>query len=134
MDIYTTENHSSINKQCVTVYYGQLRNENMHTPIRPGRYRFTECTSYQNGPKLRCHGKSPIQDYKPRFYGFSFGFNCGRYQRTESLKGLSFNVSIYDETNETTCIQIPIPKYDVGSVKCSRYYSHTSLPNLVGDS
>ena len=131
MDIYTNENDTSIQKQCSTISYGQLRNENLHKPIRPGEYRFTRCDKYENGSKINCRGKTPMQDYIPRHYGVSFGFIWGIDQRTESLMGLSFNISIYEETNKTSCFTIQM--VDHGTVKCSKYYSHTSLPNLVGD-
>ena len=130
LEIYTEENHTNIKNQCSTVDYGQLRNENFHTMLRPERYRFTRCKKYQNGTQIKCHGKTYIQDFIPRYYSFSFGFYCFEVKST-SLKGLSYNISIYEETNETSCIEIP--KYDPGSVKCSNNYSHMSLPNLMGD-
>ena len=136
MDIYTNENHKNLKKQCTSVYYGQLRNENLHTFIRLGRYRFTTCDKYDNGSKIICHGNTSIQDYTPRYYGFSFGFNCGRDQQTESLMGLAFNVSIFNESNETSCFKIPkyTPYHDTPDlVKCATYYTHTSLPNMIGD-
>ena len=47
-----------------------------------------------------------IQDYVPRNYGFSFGYDC-MYSERPSLRGLSFNVTISEQTNKTTCIKMP---------------------------
>ena len=36
-------------------------NEYIHTPIKPGRYRFTRCNKLdQNNSEIKCHGKTPI--------------------------------------------------------------------------
>ena len=95
--------------------------------MRLGRYRFSYCENFKNDSKLRkCNGSATIQDYIPRNFGFSFGFYCGHAKY--SLKGLKFNISIYDQTNETECY--PIPNDDF--IQCRNHYSHMSLPNLVG--
>ena len=70
-----------------------------------------------------------IQDYKPRYYGFSFGYYCGNLVRP-SLRGLSFNFSIFAQSNKTTCKRIPEVKD--GFFKCHEMYPYSSLPNLVG--
>ena len=46
-----------------------------------------------------CHGKKTIQDYIPRSFAISFGFFCGRAEGN-SLKDLTYTISIYDQTNE----------------------------------
>ena len=55
-------------------------------------------------------------------------FYCGHAKYF--LKGLKFNISIYDQTNDTECY--PIPNDDF--IQCRNHYSHMSLPNLVGGS
>ena len=126
-DIYTTENHKNIEKKCSSVNYGQVANEDLHWRMRLGTYRFSHCENFKNDSKLRkCRGSASIQDFIPRNFGFSFGFYCGHAK--SSLKGLKFNISIYDQTNKTKCY--PIPKNDF--IQCGNYYSHMSLPNLFG--
>ena len=107
LDIYTTKSDANFFANCSVDSYGQLRNENLHTPLntRHKEYRFTNCTKDHFGI-LYCFGEIQIQDFKPRKYGFSFGYDCSKPfdgKRKRSLKGLSYNVSIYDQTNVTKC-------------------------------
>ena len=67
-----------------------------------------------------------IQDYKPRHFSFSFGFYC-KQKLSKSLKGLWYNVSLYSQTNETSCLPMP----ENISYNCSKYYSQVSLLNLI---
>ena len=76
---------------------------------------------------MTCHGKKTIQDYIPRTFAISFGFFCGRAEE-KSLKGLTYNISIYDQTNETKCTPIPYNPHN----PCFWQYRHTTLPNLIG--
>ena len=52
-----------------------------------------------------------------------------------SLKGLQYNMTIYGQTNETQCISMAMVETGFSDEIriCSRLYSHTSLPNLVGN-
>ena len=70
-----------------------------------------------------------IQDYKPRHYGFSFGYHCLKLVRP-SLRGLSFNFTIFGQTNKTTCTKTP--HVDDGFFNCHQFYTYTSFPNLIG--
>ena len=132
-DIYTTRDDSNLVKNCSINNFGQLRNENLHTPLKPGTYRFTTCkTDKANTHMLNCQGKTTIQDYIPRHYGFSFGFKCEQLMKG-SLKGVTYNISIYDQTNDTNCLPIPRYKETDYAEHCGRLYSHVSLPNLIGN-
>ena len=79
---------------------------------------------------FHCEGKTTIQDYKPRYYGFSFGYDCDIPVKP-SLVGLSYNFTISGQSNRTQCLPFPhIP----GPIKeCTKFYDHISLPNMIGN-
>ena len=79
---------------------------------------------------LQCEGKSIIQDYKPRHYRFSFGYNCDISPKP-SLIGLSYNFTISGQSNKTRCF--PLPHYPTKTIQeCMGFYDHITLPNLIG--
>ena len=138
MDIYTTKYDRNLHKRCLKGF-GQLRNENLHIPLSLRKrsllnlqHRFPNCSmDLKDSDIIHCHGKTTIQDYIPRHYGFSFG-SCEQLVRG-SLKGLRYNISIYNQNNETNCSSIN-PVRDVRGIEhCGLLYSHMSLPNLIGD-
>ena len=132
LDIYTTENDRNLEENCSMKVFGQLFNEDLHTPMRPRTkpYRLTTCKLDEVDPDmLHCEGRAMIQDYIPRKYGFSFGYSCEKLV-TPSLRGLSFNFTISGQSNKTTCIKIP--EVNDGFFMCHNFYSYTSLPNMVG--
>ena len=131
LDIYTTEDDQNLRTKCSNNVYGQLRNENLYTPLRHGTYRFTTCKLDDvDSDLLHCKGRITIQDYKPRQYGFSFGYPCHELVRP-SLVELSFNFTILAQSNRITCIKTP--KNSNRFFKCHEFYDHTSLPNFIGD-
>ena len=133
LDIYTSENDQNFRTKCSNDGYGQLRNENLHTPLilRHEPYRFTKCSLNDTDSYiLYCKGGTTIQDYIPRHYGFSLGYYCREPVRP-SLHGLSFNFTISAQSNETRCTNLP--NRNGGFLKCQKFYSYTSLPNLIGD-
>ena len=133
LDIYTTEDDLNLQKNRSINVFGQLRNENLHTPMRHRSkpYRYTTCKLDEvDSDMLRCEGRAMIQDYKPRDYGFSFGYDC-MYSERPSLRGLSFNFTISGQTNKTTCIKIP--EVDDGFFMCHQIYNYASLPNMIGN-
>ena len=128
LHIYTTDSdiQNDIASQCHNKKYGQLRNENLHTPLnaRLNPYRFTTCILNKTDKVVYCNGKTTIQDYKPRNYSFSFGFYCGHYSKPPSLKGLSFYISIYKQKNKTKCVPAPVNKE---FPSCWKFYDHMSI-------
>ena len=126
MGIYTTDSNINLKKNCSVKKSGQLYNEDLFFPLRPGGSRNHNCIIISNG-LLHCKGKTMIQDYIPRNYSFSFGYECDD-TRIRSLKGLSFNISVHSQSNETVCVWIrKFPK-----LNCTQYYSFVSIPNLFG--
>ena len=91
LDIYTTEYDKNLKTNCSNDVFGQLRNENLRTPLRPRYqpYRFTTCQLHDvDSDILHCEGRTAIQDYIPRKYGFSFGYECDDFCKT--FAGRSF--------------------------------------------
>ena len=109
LDIYTTEQDKNFLMNCSNDPFGQLRNENLRTPLylRHKPYRFTTCKLDELDPDmLHCEGRTIIQDYKPRRYGFSFGYDCD-ISTKPSLIGLSYNFTIFRQSNRTQCLPFP---------------------------
>ena len=105
----------------------QLRNENFYIPFRRDGYKYISCQSENN---IRsCHGKMTIQDFKPRNVGFSLGITCRKVHNPGfNLKGLTYTITLSDMSNSTQCL----PLTSHSEQDCSKFYSHTTIPNLVG--
>ena len=78
---------------------------------------------------LHCEGRTTIQDYIPRRYGFSFGYECD-VSAKPSLFGLSFNFTISEQSNRTQCFRTPQNLFEIS---CHEFYDYMSLPNMIGD-
>ena len=120
MDIYTTKDHLNFRKQCSALHFGQLLNDKLHINL--------DVISKRSGCEMSngmttCKGTRTIQDYIPRHYYASYGFDC---HRIGSLQGVKYNISIYGQTNETYCQPISRRSH------CSNYHPKTTFPNLVG--
>ena len=79
---------------------------------------------------VSCSGKTKVQNYTPRNFGFSIGFDCN-WKRKVSLNGIGFNISV-EQTNNTKCVPISEAEKQV-DMDCSNLYSAASFPNVVGD-
>ena len=75
MGIYTTNDHINIQKQCIHIRYGQLKNSFLHRPIRldDSELKPPKCLEQPQGT-IHCTGKIIVQDFIPRNFSFSFGF------------------------------------------------------------
>ena len=121
IDFYTTKDDINLRTNCSNNNYGQLGNQDLHSPLREGDKGHSTCKLDDVDPDmLFCDGRFTMQDYKPRHYGFSLGYDCTFLDRS-SLRGLSFNVTISDQTNKTTCSKIPA-SYG-GFLNCERLYT-----------
>ena len=128
LDIHTDDNWSP-EDECSNQTYGQLRNRNLHFPLS---LTFSGCVkSGGNSEMTFCAGKTAIQDYIPRQYSFSIGYDCQKQEKAP-LNGVYFNVSISDQTNYTECSQITYVQSKAMSINCSKFYTTTSFPNLIG--
>ena len=120
---YTLEEkvNENVQKKCSEFAYGQFYNENMVVILTKHTARKQNCKEVDD--MVHCSGTTVIQDFLPRNYYFSFGFNC---DSTGSLKGLKYNISISEQTNVTNCSNMTF------ETPCFKYYPQFSLPNLFG--
>ena len=112
LDIYTTRDDKNLETNCANDNYGQLRNEDLHEPLKLRREQKPCRKSVTYPDWIYCHGTVKIQDYMPRHYGFSFGYSCS-LQTTYTLKGLLYNISIDGQRNKSDCVK---------SIISSRWY------------
>ena len=118
MNIYTVKENINQQKQCTELHYGQFLNDKMSALFSRKRCKKIKGVTY-------CSYRLRIQDYIPRNYYISLGYNCNS---EKSLKGLIYNVTIYGQTNKTECSAIN------SRVRCSKYYPAMSWPNIFGTS
>ena len=122
------QNHVNIERQYVHFRYGQLGNTNLYSRIRVKELdtRTIKCLKTPE-EKLHCAGNITIQDFKPIYFSFSFGFPCDSIVSNNSLKGLTYNISIQEQSNETNCISLPRKV-----TRLCPHYQHGLLADLVG--
>ena len=118
---YTTDKHVNIDKKCSVKNYGQVKYDDIHIEFSFNR----RLACHRKGDQLECHSFRRIQDFIPRNFAFSFGFYC-KEKSNKSLKGLSYNITINFQTNDTSCSAMPETV-----INCTQYYSEVSLPNLI---
>ncbi len=118
---------------CFSRSYGQLRNEDLHLNLYSRDYRKYSCdyVDKTREHKIRCFGKTVVQDFAPRMFSSSFGFKCEKGHDNQTLSGLTYKISIYDLTNETQCMEIPV---HASENMCLGFESVqlTSYPSLTG--
>ena len=106
MGIYTTQDHANIQNQCTKTRYGQLGNKQLHPAMNTD---LRTCNKKGIIPgEFYCRDRISVQDFMPRSFSFSIGFECfyinhrSRFKKI-SLIGLVYNVSISGQTNRTDC-------------------------------
>ena len=127
LGIYTTQDHVNLKKNCTYKNYGQVRNTAMHPDFG---YRNKNCKLGVNNTR-HCVGRITVQDFIPRIISFSFGFWCKHIDYPwlyghVSLKRLTFNITIYRQTEGVSCFPL------TGDSICRNYYKYAGLPNLLG--
>ena len=80
--VYTTKDHINLQKRCTYHMYEQLGNKKMQTELDHHR---NSCILSRD--KLSCQSRIMVWDYRPRKFGFSFGFYCKDTRK--SLRGLT---------------------------------------------
>ena len=132
LDIYTfEEGNRGPEHECSNRRYGQLGNRNLHRFLISPQAPCEEMMD-NNEMMVSCNAKIKISDYKARDYAFSIGFDCDLVDK-RSLKGTMYNMTIYDQTNETKWEPITYDLVDRMNIDCSQFYPLTSFPNLMGD-
>ena len=105
-----------------------MRNEDLAVPLHEPYRRKFFC--YRANETWHCSGKTKIQDFEPKSYSFSFCFGCGD-KYSGNLNGLSYNVTIYDESNKTSCVDLKM-KQGQRIDRCERSYPNAAIPNQIG--
>ena len=121
MELYTRDDHPNMQNNCSLVHYEQLLNNKLYVVAFDVLLEESPCRII--GDYRICEGTKRIQDYIPRHYYFSFGIDC---KDSGSLHGLSYKMSILEQSNDTECLLMP------QGMVCHKYYSHTTTPNLIG--
>ena len=125
---YNGQDSPNLRHKCNKVMHGQLFNQNLAIPLR-GKYREKFWCNDRYGNIWDCYGRTKIQDFEPKSYFFSLGIQCNT---TKNLKGLKYEVTISDESNETNCVDLN--KVDVQRIdQCDRSYRYAAIPNQVGN-
>ena len=125
---YNGQNSPNIKSRCIVDFYGQLRNEDLAVPLHE-EYR-EKFFCYQGNETWHCRGKTQIQDFEPKSYSFSFCFDCN-HKESGNLDSLWYNITIYDESNKTSCVDLkmaPGQRID----RCERSYQFAAIPNQIG--
>ena len=125
---YDGQKTPNYKKQCTTDFYGQLRNEDLAVPLNKVYRGKFFC--YHDSDTWYCNGKTKVQDFEPKIYFFSFGFGCNETY-SGSLNGLWYNVTIYDESNKTSCVDLKM-KQGQRIDRCERSYQYATIPNQIG--
>ena len=119
MELYTRDDHRNMQNNCSLVHYEQLLNDKLY--VAAFNVILDQSPCLINADHRLCEGTKRIQDYIPRYYYFSFGINCND---NGSLQGLSYNMSIVEQSNGTECSLIP------GELDMQQSTIHT-LPYLI---
>ena len=125
---YNGQDSPNLETLCETDLYGQLRNEDLAVPLNEVYRQIFIC--YHDSEYWYCKGKTRIQDFEPKSYSFSFCNECDKIHG--NLNGLYYNVTIYDESNKTSCVDLNLaPGKRIG--RCKRSYQYAAIPNQIGD-
>ena len=123
---YKGQDSPNLRHKCNSEMHGQLFNKDLAVPLN-GKHREKFWCNHKGGMKV-CHGRTKIQDFEPKSYFFSLGIECNT---TKNLKGLKYEVTIYSESNETSCVDLN--KVDAERMdRCDRSYQYAAIPNQVG--
>ena len=124
---YNGQDSPNFRAKCEKDLYGQLRNEDLAVPLNEVYRQKFIC--YHNNETWHCSGKTKIQDFEPKSYSFSFCNSCGAAHG--NLSGLYYNVTIYDESNKTSCADLNM-KQGQRIDRCERSYQYAAIPNQAG--
>ena len=124
---YNGQDSPNLHAECNSEMHGQLSNKDLAIPLC---VRYTEkfwCN--RKGWMKVCHGRTKIQDFEPKVYSFSLGFKCN--EAKGNLNGLKYDVTIYDESNKTSCVNLNLTQGQRIDL-CQLGYQYVAFPNQVG--
>ena len=126
---YKGQDSPNLGRKCYSEMHGQLFNQDLAIPLY---VRYTEkfwCNDKLYGKIWDCYGRIEIQDFEPKSYFFSLGFKCN--ETGGNLKGLKYDVRIYDESNETSCLAVNMTELQQIDF-CEQSYRDVAFPNPLG--
>ena len=112
---YDGEDSVNLHRKCNADNQGQLCNKNL--AMRCGYWG--------------CHGRTKIQDFEPKSYSFSLGFECD--ETKASLKGMEYDVTIPHESNEPNCVNLSnVEAWRLENCE-PLHYQYAAIPNQMGN-
>ena len=124
---YNGQNSPNLRDKCNSEMHGQLSNKDLAVPLN-GKHREKFWCNRKGGMKV-CHGRTKIQDFEPKSYFFSLGFECS--ETSGNLNGLQYEVTIYDESNKASCMNLNLTQGQRTDL-CELGYQYVAFPNQVG--
>lgn len=98
-----------------------------HQGNAPGQL---QCSAQNDTTK--CIGHYIFQDFEPKRRWFLIGYLCDDLANSNrSLKGLTYNIKVLNEYNETSCQEMKT--FTDATLKCSNFFTYVTLPNAFGD-
>ena len=125
---YNGQDSPNLITLCETDLYGQLQNGDLAVPLNEAYREKFIC--YKDASTWICKGKTKIQDFESKSYSFSFCNECGK-KSTGNLNSLYYNVTIYDESNRTSCVNLNMAQGQRID-RCKRSYQYAAIPNQIG--
>ena len=125
---YHRQDSPNLRGKCSSEMHGQLFNKDLAVPLQKNTEKFW-CNNKKGGIR-DCYRGTKIQDFEPKSYFFSLGFECNKGKG--NLKGLKYKVTIYDESNETSCVDLNSTSEFLID-QCQRSWQYAAIPNQFGD-
>ena len=125
---YNGQNSPNLQDKCNSEMHGQLYNKDLAVPLYH-RYREKFWCNYKDGGIMDCYGRIKIQDFEPKSYFFSLGFECN--DTRGNLNGLKYKVTIFDESNKIRCVDLNLTQGQRID-RCERSYQFAAIPNQIG--
>ena len=115
---YNGQNSTDLPDRCIRGLSRQLFNKDLAVPLVEGygllsrnyrdKFSCSESNCITEGwgkfSTTSCHGRTKIQDFEPKSYSFSLGFECDKTKA--SLKGMQYDVTIDNESNKTRYVDL----------------------------
>ena len=132
---YTGQNTLDLRYRCKadTKNYGQLYNKDLAILLNEDDKMEYYCSSVPGKHTYwNSRGRIEIQDFEPKTYFFCLGFECSV---RHSLNCFQYNVTIYDESNTTRCVDLNVTSKGQQSLidQCKASYQYAAIPNQFGD-
>ncbi len=127
---YTMDTDVDLKLKCISRGYGQLFNQEMVIPIKPKPFKYVTVCGYssRSTKSILCTGNMKIEDFMPRNYSVSFGYECSRGEDMR-IRNLSYKISTSGQSNQSVCMKRSTPFSERIPAEC---FPHYASPNLFG--